>query len=278
MGRFLPFAVAGALIAGLSAQSQAADLLPELPLSEIEFAGSWYLRGDIGMTNQQIDKISNVDLDARGPFEFIQEPEFDSSPFISAGVGYQFNDWFRVDVTGEYRGTSTMHALDRYPDAGLPGGFGANQFKARKSEIVGLVNGYVDLGTWSGLTPYLGVGLGVAHVSISGFTDTNPVTGTVAYAPDGDKTNFAWALYAGLSYAVTPRFHVDLGYRYLNMGDGETGGPARDYAGAGTSTTPWVLETIESHDVKIGMRWVLGDLAEAAPAPTYYPEPITTKF
>ena len=64
--------------------------------------GGWYLRGDIGMTNQRIKSLDNPDPNAA-----LFTPVgmgFDSSMLWDIGVGYQFNNWFRVDVTGQYRG------------------------------------------------------------------------------------------------------------------------------------------------------------------------------
>src|SRR5205823_248027 len=81
---------------------------------------------------------------------------FDSAPFYGAGVGYQWNSWFRTDVTGEYRGKASFHALDRYFNAG----YFTNDYSASKSEWVALVNAYIDLGTWWSITPYIGAGVG----------------------------------------------------------------------------------------------------------------------
>ena len=36
----------------------------------------------------------------------------------------------------------------------------------------------------------------------------------VAFGKDNTETNFAWAVYAGLSYKVTPGVTIDLSYRY----------------------------------------------------------------
>ena len=43
-----------------------------------------------------------------------------------------------------------------------------------------MFNGYADLGTWSGVTPYVGAGVGFAYNKLSGFTDTRllPITAT----------------------------------------------------------------------------------------------------
>ena len=37
---------------------------------------------------------------------------FNSAPFFGLGVGYNFNDWLRFDVTGEYRGRANFHGFD----------------------------------------------------------------------------------------------------------------------------------------------------------------------
>src|SRR3712207_9032541 len=113
MGSFKYYALAGILAVAASTTAHAADLLPPPPpmaAAHVEVGGGWYLRGDIGMTNQAVDKLSfgNTDPD----FQTIHL-DFDSSPLFGIGAGYQFNNWIRADVTGEYRGKSSFHGLDR---------------------------------------------------------------------------------------------------------------------------------------------------------------------
>ena len=87
-----------------------------------------------------------------------------------------------------------------------------------------MFNGYVDLGTWSGITPYVGAGVGFAYNKLFGFTDTGYAysdgvqSPTGGYSDDGGKWNFAWGLMAGLSFDVTQNLKLDLGYRYLDYG------------------------------------------------------------
>ena len=88
---------------------------------------------------------------------------------------------------------------------------------------MGLVNAYLDLGTWWCITPFIGAGVGVAYNKIEHFRDTNVIAGGGGWAESGTKTNLAWALHAGASYKVTSNFAVDLSYRYLNLGKAETG-------------------------------------------------------
>lgn len=89
---------------------------------------------------------------------------------------------------------------------------------------------YVDLGTYWGITPFVGAGVGAARITVDKFKDTNVVTQGLAYAKSGSKTNLAWALHAGMGYAVTPDLQVEFAYRYISLGDGKTG-TVYNYAG-----------------------------------------------
>ena len=243
--------------------ARAADLLPPMPMPEapIEFAGGWYLRGDIGFTNQDVKRLDNV-LGV-GTVQQIQLG-FDASPLGGIGVGYKFNEWLRADLTGEYRSRANFHGFDRYVDPTLTTGFGTNEYHASKSEWVGLANVYFDLGTWYGFTPFVGGGVGFAYNTIHDFRDTNVVTQGVAFGREASRTNFAWALHAGLAYAVTPNFTVEFAYRYLNLGDARSG-DLTTYTGVSTVYNPSYFRELESHDFKLGLRWSFADLGYEHP-------------
>jgi opacity protein-like surface antigen len=274
MGSFKNYALAGILALAASTTAHAADLPappPPMPYVPVEVGGGWYLRGDIGMTNQDVDKLSfgNTDPD----FETLHL-DFDSSPLVGLGVGYQFNHWIRADITGEYRGKASFHGLDRTRDL-TPGSFYTNEYRGTKAEWVGLANVYLDLGTWYGLTPFVGVGVGFAHNTIDNYMDINTVNGSVAYAGDDAQTEFAWALHAGVAYDVTPNFKVEFAYRYLDLGDAQTARVARTDGGACSVCAPMKFKDIDSHDFKIGLRWMLGAPVLAAMAP---PPPVMRRF
>jgi opacity protein-like surface antigen len=237
------------------------------PAPPVAIGGGWYLRGDIGVTQQQFRKLTHAELDLL-PHTWIDKGHFKPAAVIGIGAGYQFNSWFRADVTGEYRTKSTLRAIDSFPINAPPLGANTNYFTVDKEEWVGLANAYLDLGTWGGLTPYVGAGLGFATIRVSNFRDYNVGSNFAATAPTGTRTNFAWALHAGFGYQFSDRWMMDVSYRYLNMGNGQTGGPPRAPGAANTTTQPWVLRNIHSHDVRIGMRWLLD-----APARTAYHDP-----
>src|SRR5437868_7224433 len=106
--------VAGA-VAFFATVAHAADMpgLPPVypPPIEEYVASGWYLRGDIGMTNQSVKKLDNALYSTAASVQTVQK-DFDSSPLFGLGVGYQWNNWFRTDVTGEYRGKANFHGLD----------------------------------------------------------------------------------------------------------------------------------------------------------------------
>jgi len=264
-------AASGVLAASLTAPAFAADLgLPPPPvLAPVIETSGWYLRGDIGFSNQRVRKLDNA-LFATTPVTILDKG-FDAAPFIGIGAGYRFNSWIRTDVTGEYRGGASFHGLDNYVDPALPAGFGANDYRATKSEWTGLWNLYFDLGTWHSLTPFIGGGIGASYNTIDGFRDTNVPAAGVAYAKAASRWNFAWALYAGLAYAVTDNLTMEVAYRYLDLGNGETG-DITTFNGVNTIVNPMRFKDITSHDIKLGMRWALG-------GPSYTPSaPLVRKY
>ncbi|NJL07653.1 MAG: porin family protein [Methylacidiphilales bacterium] len=253
----LALAPAAALAPGAAWAADMPALLEKAPI--IEDFGGWYLRGDIGMTNQRLDRLHNVQmgLPHTAVFEFLDEGGFDSGWLFGLGVGYQFNSWLRADLTGEYRGTTGFRALDRYDTAGNGTWDGANEHNATKSEWLFLANAYVDLGTWWHITPFIGAGIGAAEVSIDNYNDVKVWGGGGGYAASHAQWNFAWALHAGLAYHVSPAFTVELAYRYLSLGDGKTG-DVINYDGTNWWYNPTTFHDITSHDVKFAVRWALG--------------------
>jgi opacity protein-like surface antigen len=248
----------------LSQAAFAADMAiappPAYAPAVVEDFGGWYLRGDIGFSNQRVDRLNNV-LD-RNNTSSVQTNNFNTAGIFGLGVGYKVNNWFRADVTGEYRGNSQFFGTDHLTYAGPS--FGVNTYNATKSEWVVLGNAYVDLGTWWCVTPFIGAGVGGARVAINNFTDTNTPTGGVAFGDSHSKWNLAWAVHAGVAYKVTPNFTVELAYRYLDMGDGLTG-DLRRFDGINDVVNPTTFKNITSHDLKLGVRWDLSSPQTYAP-------------
>ena len=256
MGSLKTVALAAAVMAALAPQAtRAADMPPPIRMPEIEEYGGWYLRGDIGMSNQKLKRLEHVLFTTATDFVWLDKGGFDSAPLFGLGIGYKYNNWLRFDLTGEYRGKADFHALDQFDNGGVTN---TNDYTGSKSEWLFLANMYFDLGTWKSITPFVGAGIGTTHNTISHFRDTNVIAGGGAYAGTGTKWDFAWALHAGLAYDVTQNFTIELAYRYLNLGDARTG-ILTNLDGTCTACQPMHFNGITSHDVKLGVRWMFAD-------------------
>ncbi len=196
----------------------ASDAAPSGP---VEFGSGWYLRGDAAFGPEDKPKLL---LGSVGGTPSFDRRGTATGYAFGGGAGYQFNEWFRADVTGDY--------LDpfRYAAVIPCGATCAIDQRAEVQRFDGLVNGYVDLGTFAGFTPYVGAGVGVAGTVESGSIRINgaplasgivdPRTGTLVTSgvPSRSDFRFAWAAMAGVSYAIAPHALLDIGYRYLDLG------------------------------------------------------------
>ncbi|HZS64338.1 MAG TPA: outer membrane beta-barrel protein [Xanthobacteraceae bacterium] len=234
-----------------------AYMWPGVPLCAEEEFGKWYLRGDIGMTNQWVDHLDNVlyagnSIDSHGY-------NFTSSPLFGAGIGFEVNDWLRFDLTGEYRGKAEFNGLD------IVNASFTDEYTAKKSELLFLLNGYVDLGTWWCITPFVGAGVGFDRVTIGSFLDVNTPNNGVAFGATASQWNFAWAVQAGVAYQVTPNWTAEFSYRFVSLGDGITG-DLTAYDGTNDVNNPMHFKGLYSNDFKLGLRWTCCE-SEAPPPP-----------
>jgi len=303
MARTLALTLAGAVLA-FSTAAQAADLLPPAPsleplppASSGEFSG-WYLRGDIGITSNAggIGLVNSPDP-LPGNYSSSATEAFSNSTISAGGTfdigaGYQFNRWLRGDLTMEYRGGSQFQSLYTLNDPVQPTSQYADFYRGNLSSFIVMANVYADLGTWMGVTPYVGGGLGYARNTLSGVTDQGFGYSTVnnangsgsgGYFSDGSTDNLAWALMAGLDFNVTKNLKLELGYRYLNYGKIGSGG-SNCLTGGGSATfsnsncsgnTPnYIVGTgaLSSNDFRVGLLWTLdGGQSDYAPQPMMAP-------
>jgi opacity protein-like surface antigen len=249
-------ALFAALLAGVAGPALAADLYEE-PIPFVpEVVGGWYIRGHIGMSNQFFDGLESDLFDTPFEFGWYDDGGFSSAPIFGGGFGYQFNDYLRGDITVEWRGKSDFEALDwLIAEDGDP--VTTNDYRAKKSELVFMANGYYDIGNFSGITPYVGAGIGASYNTISHFRDINVENGGGAYADDESEWNLAWALHAGLGFQATERMTIDLGYSFISLGDASTGTMQNDDPDFDVENDGFTFNDIYSHDFKLGVRYSL---------------------
>ena len=243
-----------AVAADLYEQPVYKDFVPEQPVA----FGGWYLRGHIGMSILRFDGLDYRYFGEGSPGftqTWLDEGGFGSAPIFGGGIGYAFNDWLRADATAEYRGKASFAALDIFTEDATGDVISSNDYTAQKSEVLLLANVYADLGNFGGISPYVGAGIGASRNKISHFNDANVIAGGGGYAPRNSQWELAWALHAGLGYAVTDQVTIDLGYSYVNLGDGRTGDAQNYNAAFSRENDGFTFRDLSSHDLKLGFRY-----------------------
>lgn len=227
-------AVAGLVASNAAVAADMPSALPPPTLAPVYTASpGWYLRGDLGYYWGTMGA-------AQAAPGFPSPANNDPGNGFVGGVGAGFKSgWVRADVTVDY--TSDM----KYSGTvAAPG-----DVTAKIDAVTALFNGYLDLGTWYGVTPYVGAGAGMANLRAHDYA-------TTATAPSGSGLShsdwkFAWAVMGGLGYSLAPNLTLDASYRYVNFGDVTA---ASDAAGAMT------LKNLAAHEVRVGVRWSFDDL------------------
>lgn len=226
-----------------------ADLLPPPPALEgygqvVELGTGWYLRGDIGYTDYTTPRDKLFGSPVLAP---LNGERLEGAFAVGGGVGYQVNEWFRADATIDYRARTSFEGTRPFPAYDL----GYVHDRGELDSLSFMLNGYVDLGTWSGVTPYLGAGIGLASNRLNDVTRLTYQGGALAdrsVVEAHTSNNFAWALMGGVSARLGSGFAVDLGYRYIHLGDVRT----RWDAAAGIRT-----DGIQAHEVRVGARYMI---------------------
>ncbi len=244
---FTASVLAFAALAG-SARADDKDLIdaPEVDITAGEPKAGLYLRADLGYSPWTGDDDASYRFN-----DGVNLGDFDDSRFGKplsggAGIGYQFNDLFRADLTGEFfEGTFEGSGRTAQPCSGAaPAGTGCSYDGSADFRAYGfMANGYVDILNVSGFTPYVGAGIGATHVAWGTFTASpNCVDGAGAcggatfaderYAGE-DGWRFTYALMAGVSYSVSDRVTLDIGYRFSDIAGGAmfSGGSSGEDAG-----------------------------------------------
>ena len=272
-----------ALAAGIALPGAAhtADLLVDPPVLEAPEVVTpvnkgWYLRGDITYDFHDMDN-PHYNLPGAGGVTDFTSAELDDSFDIGVGIGYQFNDYFRADLTGEYvfssdfRGSTSGVCPDENPGDGLPGSPCVSTDTSSWSAFKLMANAYVDLGKFHGFTPYVGAGIGGAYVMWDDLENTANCTPGAGASPcptaasgytvnganssrtdthDGVSSwRFAWAVHAGFSYDISHNTKIDLGYTYNRIEGGEM------FEWLDGSGTQGYDKGFDEHIIRAGLRY-----------------------
>ncbi len=274
-GSMQAFFLAGALAVGTVGIAAAADMpLPPPPVIEPvappQFSG-WYLRGDVGYGFNQVNNFtSNVAATTPG-FQY-DGVGLDGAMIIGGGVGYQINNWFRTDLTAEYRTPAHFSAEESYA-GGVGYGPGsdaycgkhpqrpcARQWLCRSRDLV-WIHALRRRGCRRGLPAVpRHDGFGALARAIS--AATVPRRTPTARSSPGPS----WPASIMRSRRTG---ELELGYRYVD--------PGRITSNGIVCTVPCPPEDPSLHwasqDVRVGLRYIFADMPPPPPMP-----PIVSKY
>lgn len=252
-----------ALLAG-TALSNAADLY-EPPVVEVVpevrtvKTGGWYLRGDLGYSHNSVDGVDYYQAlpTLTGSFE---KHDLGANWSIGGGIGYQATDYFRMDVTVDH-----AFAADFDGSSGsattcsgvVAAGTCSYDDTGDLAITTVMANAYLDLGNYSGFTPYVGAGLGGAMLHWSGirnneYEDADPTNNATTNHRGYGDWRFAYALHAGMSYDLSHNMKLDAGYSYKHI---EGGRMFAFESGNANSGQQGFHGDIKVHTVRAGIRW-----------------------
>lgn len=284
--------VAAAFMAS-TAMTHAADLITTQNYDDqvVEITphavGGWYIRGDIGYASLDHNGVGYFQNNLfTGGFE---QSELDSTWSIQGGIGYQVTDYFRVDGTLKYYGSADFDGSSAPGPTALCNTNGAafgnfcsyNDDTEMESAVVLMANAYADLGTINGITPYVGAGIGGAHVSYGDLLNdqtcvgsaNDPACSVIDFNHSGaERWRFAFALHAGASVDLTCKLKADAGYTFTRIEGGKMFNGGIPIAGGANAGGDGFDHGIDIHEGRVGLRYALGggDCHPTTPPPVVY--------
>jgi opacity protein-like surface antigen len=268
-----------------------------MPIPETVGIG-WYIRGDVGIGRAGSKEISESGssyghngVNSAGNIDQMIAPgatsPFGSSPSwfnndgktlfnYGVGVGYHWSKNFRTDVTLDRRYTDMYSGKGNYAYTytttgptvgGVPGAListtsvrGTLSDDTQVKSGTMLLNGYYDVGSRHGFTPYIGAGVGLAMLNTSRQVVNSEsaticpavcgvapatVTSTNSASSNAKTLSFAGMATVGVAYSLTQNTAIDVNYRYLFIN-------GQDITAGNSKVT---LGDIGEHQLRAGLRW-----------------------
>ena len=214
------------------------------------FAGQpvkgFYVGGGVGLTVPMDDEVESKTSGIS-----THKLSFDPGWLVDGQVGYAYGNGLRTELEVGYRRANVDTITNPYGNAtlGTPGHYGV---------LNTMVNAIYDMDINAPLTPYIGVGVGYAHVWANDLRIATSPT-TIDTASDKSAGAFAYQAIAGFSYDLCPHWAATVDYRYLATTRLDFGNMKSEYS---------------SHNVLFGVRYEFNAPAEVAPAPTAAAAPV----
>jgi opacity protein-like surface antigen len=259
------YMLSASLLLASPAAADAADLYGNGSIKDVAYEAplpvgpSWYVRIDGGYAVHDDPVMTEM-----GIYDLVDE-SIDDTWTLGGGIGRYFTPTIRGDITYDHRfeADASGTLLDHYANLNGVRNFGI------ESDVV-LFNLYYDFNHGARFSPYVGAGLGVTHNKTTTGTAESfcGCTGTIESGSDMDvaaalMAGFTTKLRGGQSVVEGGSkdgpmvidsgrgLYLDVGYRFLYLGDVETG-PI-------VTTTPIAddptVGSIMAHEFRIGLRY-----------------------
>ena len=200
-----------------------------------------YLEARLGGSYTQIDSIRNTtDVANPAPVNMTSTDDLVAVMGLAAGMNFKkLGVPVRSEIEYAYHTELNYNPDPVFVGAGIP-----TRAKTKVDSHVLLANFYYDIETGTAFTPYVGAGLGAAW-NVTKATGTVIATGASA---EYNRTTvaLAWDVCAGCAYALSDKWKITGGYRFLDLGKVVWG----DH-----NTAQLTSKEIVSHEVLVGLRY-----------------------
>lgn len=170
-------------------------------------------------------------------------------------VGYDFWQQHKLPVRAELefamRGNNN-YSNDYSNVYGTPGM--SSELKVNYNASTLMANFFYDFHNSTSFTPYLTAGLGLAFINTEYEYNVRNAGASVFGMNESENfTNFAWNVGAGVAYSFNENVSVDLGYRYVNLGNVNVSG-SRTIPGTANQVSYECDNFASNHEVMLGLR------------------------
>ncbi len=150
------------------------------------------------------------------------QKDYKESGVVALGAGYHLNSYLKSDLTVGFRGFGKLEQKKEHR-------------KVDAWAIPVLMNVYASI-PYKNMSVYAMGGLGMSYNMLD---NDKEIRGD-------DKMNFAWTVGGGIGYKLTECWGLDLGYRYVDLGEGRSKLKDRDVR---------MKQNMRSHDVLLSARY-----------------------